>query len=194
MRLFAALVPPEDALLDLEEFLEPRLAAAPPDRSWRWTSVEQWHVTLAFYGEVPDGRVDDLVERLETAAGRRHPPQLAVAGGGAFPDALSAKVVWLGLRGAGPDASADLLEVDRLATGCRSAASRVGVRVDARAFTPHLTLARVRYPQDVVRWLRVLDTYEGPPWWADRVTLFASHLGRGGRPRHEVVAEVPLGA
>lgn len=195
MRLFAALVPPVEATEDLEAFLDPRLVAAPQDRSWRWAAVEQWHVTLAFYGEVPEARVDDLVERLVAAAARRRPPEVAVADGGAFPDALSAKVLWLGLRGSGPDPAADLLEVERLATGCRAAASRVGVRVDGRTFTPHLTLARMRYPQDVVRWLRVLDTYQGPPWVADRVTLLASYLGQGAsrRPRYEAVAEIPLG-
>lgn len=185
MRLFAALVPPPEVLEDLEAFLEPRLASAP----FRWARADQWHVTLAFYGEVPDVRVDDLVERLEVAAGRRRSQRLAVGGGGAFPSAADAKVLWAGLE---PEDPADL---DRLAAGCRGAAARAGVRVDGRGFVPHLTLARLRVPQDVVRWLRLLDTYAGPAWAADRVALVASHLGQGAgrRPRYEVVAELPLG-
>ena len=45
-------------------------------------------------------------------------------------------------------------------------------------------------------WLRVLEGYAGPQWTAREVTLFVSHLGegRGGRPRHEPVAVLPLGA
>lgn len=186
MRLFAALVPPPDPLEHLEEFLEPRRAAG----TFRWATAEQWHVTLAFYPDVDERRVDDLVEALEVAAARRHPADVSVAGGGAFPHAAAAKVLWAGLACAEPD------EVGRLATGCRAAASRAGARVDGQPFRPHLTLARLGAPQEVTRWVRLLDGYEGPGWSADTVTLVASHLGEGPRrrPRHEVVAEVPLGA
>ena len=43
--------------------------------------------------------------------------------------------------------------------------------------------------------MRVLDTYTGPAWVASEVAVVASHLPRerGHRPRHEVLARVPLG-
>jgi 2'-5' RNA ligase len=43
--------------------------------------------------------------------------------------------------------------------------------------------------------VRLLDAYRGPAWTASEVVLVASHLGEGPRrrPRHEVVAELPLG-
>ena len=48
---------------------------------------------------------------------------------------------------------------------------------------------------DATRWLRVLDTYEGPTWRFDRIRLVRSRLGQGpgGRPRYETAAELPLG-
>src|SRR5690606_36814587 len=60
---------------------------------------------------------------------------------------------------------------------------------------PHVTVARVGHPQDVTNWFRLLDTYDDASWSADRVTVFASHLGEGPRktPRHEVMAAVTLG-
>jgi RNA 2',3'-cyclic 3'-phosphodiesterase len=185
VRLFAALVPPPEALEHLEEFLEPRRAAG----TFRWSAPDQWHVTLAFYPDVPERRTDDLVEALVAAASRRRPTDACIAGGGAFPHAAAAKVLWAGLDG-------DVEELGRLATGCRAAASRAGARVDGQPFRPHLTLARIGAPQEVTRWVRLLDGYEGPRWMADAVTLVASHLGEGPRrrPRHEVLAEVPLGA
>ena len=62
-------------------------------------------------------------------------------------------------------------------------------------FRPHLTLARLRRPEDATRWLRVLDPYVGPPWQAHDVALIASHLGQGpdGRPRHDIVETFELG-
>jgi 2'-5' RNA ligase len=83
-------VPPDHVVEDLAEFLAPRQEAEP---GFRWTTPEQWHVTLAFMGRVPERSLDDLVERLGRAAARRTPLDLAVAGGGAFPNPARAKVL-----------------------------------------------------------------------------------------------------
>jgi 2'-5' RNA ligase len=185
--MFVALVPPAEAVEDLDAFLDPRREAG---RDLRWSSTEQLHVTLAFYAAVEDHRLDELVERLAEAAARRTAFEARVAGGGAFPDPARARVLWAGLR-VGEAAGAELA---RLATGARAAAARVGVVVDGQRFRPHLTVARLGRPQEASRWVRLLDGYAGPPWTADRVVLVASHLGEGPRrrPRHEVVAELLL--
>lgn len=186
MRLFAALVPPERALEHLDDFLEVRREAGP----FRWTQSDQVHVTLAFLAEVPDRSLDELVERLGRAAGRRTAFTTAIAGGGAFPDVARARVLWAGL---------DLdetgrTELARLATGARAAATRSGIVVDGQRFRPHLTVARLGRPQEVTRWVRLLDAYRGPAWTADTLTLVHSHLGEGprNRPRYEAIAELAL--
>jgi 2'-5' RNA ligase len=187
MRLFAALVPPEEALEDLDDFLEVRREAG----EFRWTQADQVHVTLAFLADVPDRSLDELLERLERAAARRTAFPTAIAGGGAFPNASRARVLWAGL---------DLdetgrTELDRLATGARAAAAKSGIEVDGQRFRPHLTVARLGRPQEVTKWVRLLDAYRGPAWTADRLSLVQSHLGEGprNRPRYEVLAELPLG-
>lgn len=187
MRCFVAVLPPPEALDDLDGFLEPRRAAAP----FRWSAPEQVHLTLAFVGNLPERRLDDLVERLERAATRRRAVRTAITGGGAFPHVAGAKVVWAGLDLA-PD---DALEVRRMADGARAAANRAGAVVDGTRFRPHLTVARCGRPTEVTPWVRLLDAYRGPEWTIDAFALVESHLGEGprGRPRHEVVAEFPLG-
>ncbi|WP_166135513.1 RNA 2',3'-cyclic phosphodiesterase [Nocardioides ochotonae] len=187
MRMFAAVVPPEEVVADLDAFLNVRRDAGP----FRWASAEQLHVTVAFYADVPERALDDLVERLGRAAAKRTAFETRIAGGGAFPHVAGARVIWAGL---------DLdeegrTELDRLATGARAAASRAGVAVDGQRFRPHVTLARLRHPDDVSDWVRLLDTYEGPAWTIDRLRLIASHLGEGprGRPRYELVDELLLG-
>ena len=187
MRMFVALVPPEEAVEHLDEFLDVRREAAP----FRWTLAEQLHVTVAFLAEVPDRSYDELVERLERAARRRTPVTTRVAGGGAFPDVARARVLWAGLdldeRGR--------TELSRMATGARAAASRAGIAVDGQRFRPHLTLARLGRPAEVTPWVRLLDSYQGPEWTTDHWALVASHLGEGprGRPRHEVVERFAVG-
>jgi 2'-5' RNA ligase len=187
MRLFAAVVPPPVAVEHLDAFLEVRRDAAP----FRWAASDQLHVTLAFLAEVEERRLDDLGERLARAAAKRTAFETRIAGGGAFPNAARARVLWAGLD----LDDAGRTELDRLATGCRAAANRAGIPVDGQRFKPHVTVARMRVPEEVSDWVKLLDGYAGPPWPVDRVTLVASYLGEGprGRPRYEEVGEFPLG-
>lgn len=186
MRAFVAVVPPAEAVEHLDAFLDVRRAAAP----FRWSVLEQLHVTLAFFADVPDRSHDDLVERLGRAAARRTAFTTAISGGGAFPNAGRARVLWAGLDLDDPGRT----ELSRMATGARAAASRAGVPVDGQRFRPHVTVARLGHPEEVGSWVRLLDAYRGPAWRVDRMTLVASYLGEGprGRPRYEVVGEFEL--
>lgn len=185
MRLFVAVVPPVEAVEHLAEFVEPRREHR--DDDLRWAAVENWHVTLAFLGDVPERRTDDLEERLERAAKRRPPMRLRLAGGGAFPNPAEARVLWTGVHG-------DRVALSRLATGTRAAANRAGIEVAGRRFTAHVTLARTRRPVDVTRWLRIVDGYEGPEWTAESIVLISSRLGQGANrgSAYDVVGEWAL--
>jgi RNA 2',3'-cyclic 3'-phosphodiesterase len=185
-RMFAAVVPPEDVIADLEEFLAPRREAA----DFRWTAADSFHVTLVFLASVPERKLEDFVERLGRAAGRRTSFETRVTGGGAFPNVSRSKLLYAGLE---LDEAAST-ELDRAATGARAAATRAGLEVDGARFRPHVTLARINRPVDTTSWVRLLDAYEGPVFTVDRITLVASYLGEGprGRPRYEVVDELAL--
>jgi RNA 2',3'-cyclic 3'-phosphodiesterase len=185
-RMFVAVAPPPAAVEDLDEFLSVRReAAARPGERWRWTPPDQWHLTLAFMEDVPERALDELIDRLAATAGRQQPFTTRVAGGGAFPHPDAARVLWAGLEG----------DFDALSRGARSAASTSGATVDGQRFRAHLTLARLGGPANVSRWVRLLDTYAGPAWEVDEIALVASYLGEGPRrrPRHEVLASLPLG-
>jgi RNA 2',3'-cyclic 3'-phosphodiesterase len=184
--MFVAVVPPPQVVEHLDAFLDVRREAAP----FRWTPAEHLHLTLAFLAEVPDRKLDDLVERLGRAASRRRAFDATVAGGGAFPNVGHARVLWAGL-----DLDDDgRTELARMATGARAAANRSGVPVDGQRFRPHVTVARLKHPHEVTSWVRLLETYRGPTWTVERMTLLASYLGEGprNRPRHEVVEEFAL--
>lgn len=210
-RMFVAVVPPEPVCEHLAEFLEAR-AGMP------WIDAEQWHITLAFLASVPEHRIDELAERLAVKAAKVPVFQASLAGAGAFPHPGKASVIWLGVPTStervedGPVAgTGDGREVGpsgehthrsewtqdplgRLAAKARAAGAVVGAPADGKRFTPHLTLARLRRPQEVSRWVRVLDSYAGPPWLVDRIELVASYLGEGpsGRPRYETIATAAL--
>lgn len=184
MRLFVALQPSLEAAEHLEDFLEARVDADP---GLRWASPAQWHVTLAFMGAAPDRVLDDLVEGVAAVAQRFAPPLLRISGGGCFPDVTAARVLWAGLSG-----GEDLAPLTR---SVRSAAAVVGAAPEGGPFRPHVTLGRFGRPTEATRWVRILDAYDGPAWTASEITVVYSQLPRerGRRPRHEVVATLPLG-
>jgi 2'-5' RNA ligase len=182
--MFVAVYPPQEAIEDLDAFLEPRREAG----EFRWSEPDQWHLTLAFMADVPERAHDELIERLAGAVAKRRSMTASIGGGGAYPGAHSAKVLWTGIQVDAPQ------ELDHLAAGCRKAAARSGSPPSGERFRPHLTVARIGRPIEATRWVRVLDSYRGPTWGVDEVSLVASYLGEGPRkrPRHDVVAAFPL--
>lgn len=178
MRLFVALVPPPEALDDLEAAVS-RLR----DDALRWTGASDWHLTLAFYGELDEARLPDLNERLTRAAARHSPVSLALAGAGRF----GKQALWVGCTG-------ELLALRRLAQSTVAAGRRAGADVvDRRRFQAHVTLARAykKRPTDLRPYVTAMAEYEGPTWESREVQLVRSHLG-GGRPRYETLATFAL--
>jgi len=185
MRAFLALLPPDEAVADLDSFLDVRRAAAP----FRWTPAEHFHITLAFAAELPEHRLDELIERVARFCARQAGFHTRISGGGAFPDAATARVLWAGL-----DLTPEQRQrLGRFSHDLRQVATKSGVPVSGGRFRAHLTIARTR-PTQVSHWVRLLAGYAGPEWTADQVALVASHLGEGprGRPRYDVLERFDL--
>jgi 2'-5' RNA ligase len=181
MRLFVALTPPVEVAEELRVATEPLRAKHPV---LRWTLPEQWHLTLAFLGEVDDRARADLAERLARAASRAAPLSLALGGAGRFGD----RVLWTRVSG-------DTDGLRRLASSVRAAAGRAGLRVEDRPYRPHLTLARADGEVDLRGAVTALAGFSGSPWTAERLHLVRSRLGAGPdrRARYELLCSWPLG-
>lgn len=180
MRLFASISPSDAAREHLVSALRPIRRDLGADL--RWTDPEQWHLTLAFYGEQPNGAVDELLDHLRIAAAGSRAMNLALKGAGSF----NRKNLWIGVSG-------DTGVLKQLMADCLLDPQ------ERRRQRAHLTVARntVRnrdwdpFLADVVR---ALSVYEGPDFTAERIDLVSSALGQGrsGGPLHEVVGSVPL--
>lgn len=187
MRLFAAVLPPEEVVRALAAEAE-RLRGLPGAERLRWTGSPGWHFTLAFYGEVQDEAVPELSFRLQRAAHRTEPFALAVRGGGQFGHG---RALWAGAEG-------DLPALRLLADRAEAAARKAGVPMgEHRRYRAHLTLARSRDAVDVRPCLALLEDFTGPAWTVTDLALVRSDLPRSGavgeRPRYETVARWPLG-
>ena len=71
MRLFVAVWPSEEAIAAIERLERPEHPAV------RWTTRDQWHVTLRFHGEVPEEGIPDLVDDLHAVVA---PPRSVTLG------------------------------------------------------------------------------------------------------------------
>lgn len=197
MRLFAAL----DLPAAVADSLAERVAAArQTGLQLRWVPREEWHLTLAFYGTVPDERVDELATRLRRAAARCAPLELELGAAELVGSARRTRVLWCAVTG-------DQRGLVRLAASSRAAGRRVGLDIPALApdvrFRPHVTVARVPRAGDVRAAVEAMNggpaapgTAEPVPrWTAEQLALVRSDLGDGpgGRPVHRVLGLLPLG-
>ena len=150
-RAFLAVVPPP-AIVRWTESLP--LA----DGNLRWTRPTQRHLTVRFLGEVPDSERRN--ESFAESFLRCQPFSLSLGGGGAFPAAREASVLWVGTR-----------------QGSGALAELAAVVADAhdRPFVGHLTLARTNQPRDLRQVIAALDACgESQPWTVDEVVLYES--------------------
>ncbi|RPI21830.1 MAG: RNA 2',3'-cyclic phosphodiesterase [Actinobacteria bacterium] len=179
-RLFLAVALSDDVRHGLAAHLATQLGGRPiPGRPAR---PEGWHITLRFLGWATEEQRDRVLGFLSTRMDV--PPfTLGFGGLGAFPREGRAAVLWLGVR-RGDE------ELSRLAALAEDAASAAGFEPEERPFHAHVTLARIRPPQDVSA--LVADVADFPlTQEVTAMTMFRSHLVRGGA-RYEPVERVDL--
>jgi 2'-5' RNA ligase len=159
IRLFAALAAPPA----IAELLAPRQQGL---EGARWRPAEALHVTLRFFGEIPENQADDL--DLELSQVRAAPIGLELAGAGAFGEGSDIRAVWAGVK-ANP-------ALGQLARRCEIAARRAGLRAETRAYSPHLTLAYLRRPDPakVAAWIQANSLLRSPQFTLDSFGLYSS--------------------
>lgn len=141
-----------------------------------------WHLTLRFLGDASGAALRRVREEV-AAAPLGEPFPVRFGEYGAFPRASRATVLWLGIaEGTEP--------LGRLAGAVEQAVRRAGFPAEGRPFKPHLTLSRIRAPEDARAVLDRLPPFP-PVMPVEEVVLFRSRLG-GGAPRYEAVARFAL--
>lgn len=178
-RLFAAVLPPQQVVNELDALLAIRREV---ESSWRWTPARNWHLTTAFMADVADADVESLEELLAEVAERTERFELQLTGARCFPDVARAKLLAMAV-GQGSDA------LEALALRCRGAATRAGAQPDGARFVGHLTLARANRGFDASKWAQVVESFGAWSWQADELVLVESHLAER---RYEVIGRWPL--
>jgi 2'-5' RNA ligase len=211
MRLFTAVQPPAEVLDHLDNALV--VVRAGRTNGLRWTPPTDRHITLAFFGEVPDGYREEVADALDDVAAAHVAFDAALRGAGLF----DGRTLWVGCSGEGWGP-------------LMSDAGRVGSellgRAEDRRSRPHLTVARAggRLSQrgdrrgnrrrdrrgdrnghgrlaadqsspapsvgaEPAALAHALALYSGPAWTVADIVLVRSRIGAGpgGSPAYDVV-------
>jgi 2'-5' RNA ligase len=142
----------------------------------RWVQVGNIHLTLKFFGNVPEAEIGPLAQAAREAAAEAAPLQLNATSAGAFPSPQAPRVVWLGLGG-------DLVPLTHLYYRLEKAFAALGYPPETRAFNPHLTLGRVKSPANrarLAKMLAKLPPLDWPPFAVQELILFQSVLSPQG--------------
>jgi 2'-5' RNA ligase len=153
----------------------------------RWVRPEGVHLTLKFLGEAEEKFLEGLTESVRIVCAVHPCPTLTLAGTGVFPDRRKPRVVWVGLEG-------DLGALAMLQYDIEWVAEAYGFKPEKRAFSPHLTLGRVRSSRGQQELLAALNGLKPSPlsFTAAEVRLIRSDLKPSGVV-YTPLQECPLG-
>lgn len=168
LRLFAALSLPDE--------IRRRLALLQDDLhgvdGLRWRPPDTFHITLRFYGELPEPVARDLDGELAQITLAPFQIRLLGTGGAGGRTSFS---LWAGVE---PHPS-----LSRLSTACHAAARRLNLPHDPRRFTPHVTLAYCKGVKDseVGGYLSRTGAFRTEFFTVDSFQLYSSWGGSDGR-------------
>lgn len=185
IRSFLAIELPKSILKKIEEVQgDLRLTRA----DVRWVNPGKIHLTLKFFGNIEELKIDPIFKSVEETIRNIHPFSLKVKGLGAFPHLKNPRVIWMGLL----DGSEVLISFQKQ---IETQLEKIGFQPEDRPFHPHLTLGRMRSSrgkEDLVERMEKYREEEFGDFQIARVVLFKSDLKPTG-PIYTSLKEMKLG-
>jgi RNA 2',3'-cyclic 3'-phosphodiesterase len=121
----------------------------------RWVPTQNMHLTLKFLGDTATSHLDFIKQLLTREANSHQQFTLQLSGLGAFPNSRRPRLLWIGFH-----APADLASLQK---SIESGTTRLGYEQEERAFSPHLSIGRVRQnlsPPEMQKIRTALDTIQ----------------------------------
>ncbi len=183
MRLFIAAKITPEIETQLAEFLDGFMKS--PARV-KWVEPRNTHLTLKFLGETDEQILNDLKAAIADASADFGQIETHLKGCGAFPNLHAPRVYWVGIV----DPNKKLAQ---LAARIDQEVHHLGFERERRAFSPHLTLGRVKDQRQLGALNEAFGTADFPstPLSIDSIYLIRSHLKPSG-PVYQELAEFSL--
>nr|NQU92251.1 RNA 2',3'-cyclic phosphodiesterase [Bacteroidota bacterium] len=149
-RLFAAIkVEPDDQFLEIFDDLKIRL----DDEMIRWVDEKNIHITLKFFGEIPDDDIDGICDVFENVAQRHNPFIVPLRDIGIFGSSYNPRVVWFGME--------KCPEIDSLAGDVLKSLIPISYSPDGQKFRAHLTVGRIKFLKNRTWFQEVINNFKG---------------------------------
>jgi 2'-5' RNA ligase len=185
IRSFLAIELPKPILSKIEE-VQGDLRSTHVDV--RWVSPEKIHLTLKFFGNIEESRIDLIFKSIEEPIRDVLPFSVRMRGVGAFPSLKNPRVIWMGFA----DGKEMLISIQKQ---IEDHLQKIGFELEDRPFQPHLTLGRMkssRGKEELVRGMEKYREEEFGTFQVERVVLFKSDLRPSG-PIYTLLRALRLG-
>ena len=157
------------------------------DGDINWVKNIQLHLTLKFLGHTPESSIDNVINHVKKITPNTQPFYLKIEKTGCFPVQTRPRTLWLGVKGT-------LEPLLNMVESLETVLESLGFPRSDREFSPHITLARIKYPQkytpNVDPFLK--SSYDPIDFPVDRVQYFSSELLPTGAV-YTILKTFPLG-
>ena len=190
IRGFIALDIPSEVKLTLLEAIQNLNSQIP--KGVRWLDSRAMHLTLKFLGNVDPGMISGVLDSMSLSAEPVAPFRLGLSGLGMFPNEKRPRVLWAGVQG-------DLDALMELQQRVEAAMHSLGFAMEARPFSPHLTLGRVIDKISGSLQLQIGGAVSSATlgnddlWLVNEVHLVRTFLAPGGAS-YSTLGSAPLGS
>jgi len=133
MRVFIAALLPEDIRLSIKNYVDD---IKPHWGGVKWEDYEKFHITLKFFGDMDESRLNDIKQIAEEWVRGDSPFKMSISGFGAFPNLKKPRVLFIELS-----RNEDFLIFQR---GLDEKLENVGFVKEKRTFKSHITIGRIK--------------------------------------------------
>ena len=137
----------------------------------RWVKHSNLHLTVKFLGFTPENAISSLSTDLDAIAKANNPFDLSVSGTGCFPSESKPSILYLGLTG-------NIKALSKLVKDTEELLIERGYPKLEDAFFPHITIARIKYPQkfspDISSFLN--SSYDSIDFRVNHLQFFSSEI------------------
>lgn len=152
----------------------------------RFVHKEDYHITLAFLGDVDPILLKELQEALVAIAKKHQPFMLNVDQLGFFGQKFTPRVFWTSVK-----REEKLFELQK---SVQALCEELGLELDKRTYNPHITIARQYiggYPFADEELNQSFQSYlKSKSWQVSSFVIYQTHLDQ--TPKYEEIASFPL--
>jgi len=148
--------------------------------------IENMHLTLKFLGDTDEKLIVKIEKIIEESTENIQPFEITLKNMGVFPNQNYIKIVWIGVENTGP--------LKQIAETIDMKLKKLGFEKERRAFSAHLTIARVKSAKNKEKLIQLINKYQDVEFQkikVDKILLKKSVLTSKG-PIYTILKEVKI--